>query len=71
MKQQKSEPDMDKPLVVKAGNNVGNVCTAIHKDMLLKFKYAKVKGKSAKFDWQRVGLEHVVVDKDIIEIYAR
>ncbi len=71
LKEQRKEPDMSKPLVVSAGDNIEKVCSKIHKDVLKKFKYAKVKGTSVKFDWQRVGLEHVVEDKDIVEIYAR
>lgn len=71
LKEQRKEPDMNKPLVVKKGDTIEKVCEKIHKDLLIKFKYAKIKGKSAKFDWQRVGLEHVVEDKDIVEIYAR
>ncbi len=71
LKEQKKEPDMSKPLVIMKGENVEDVCARIHKDVLAKFKYARIRGKSAKFDWQRVGLEHVVDDKDIIEIYAR
>ena len=71
LKEQRKEPDMSKPLVVEQGDTIAKVCEKIHKDLLLKFKYAKVKGKSVKFDWQRVGLEHIVQDKDIIEIYAR
>ena len=71
LKEQKSEPDFKKPLVIQRGDTVEKVCSKIHKDMLEKFKYAKIKGKSAKFDWQRVGLEHIVEDKDILEIYAR
>ena len=71
LKEQKKEPDMKKPLVVKKGDSIERVCEKIHKDLLIKFKFAKVKGKSAKFDWQRVGLDHKVDDGDIIEIYAR
>ena len=71
LKEQRKEPDMEKPLVVKKGDNVARVCEKVHKDFLKKFKYAKVKGNSAKFEWQRVGLEHIVEDKDIVEIYAR
>lgn len=71
LKEQKKEPDMKKPLVVRKGDNVEKVCLKIHKDILIKFKYAKIKGDSVKFEWQRVGLEHNVKDKDIIEIYAR
>lgn len=71
LKEQRKDPDMSKPLVLKQGDNVEILCAKIHKDMLKKFKYAKIKGKSAKFDWQRVGLEHVVEHEDIVEIYAR
>ncbi len=71
LKEQKKEADTEKPLVIMKGENIQNVCEKIHKDILKKFKYAKIKGKSAKFEWQRVGLEHIVEDKDIIEIYAR
>lgn len=71
LKEQKKEPDMNRPLVVKAGDTVEQVILKIHKDLLTKFKYAKIKGPSAKFKWQRVGLDHVVLDKDIIEIYSR
>lgn len=70
-KEQKKEPKMDEPLVVNKGDNIREIIIKIHQDMLKKFKYAKIKGKSAKFEWQRVGLEHVVKDLDIIEIYAR
>ncbi len=71
LKEAKKEPDMKQPLVVKRGDTVEDVCSKIHKDILKKFKHAKIKGKSAKFEWQRVGLDHVVEDGDIIEIYAR
>ncbi len=71
LKEMRKEADMDNPLVVRAGDTLQRVIEKIHREMLIKFKYAKVKGKSAKFDWQRIGLEHVVKDKDIIEIYAR
>lgn len=71
LKEQKKEPDMNQPLVVRKGDNIREVCSKIHKDLLIKFRYAKIKGLSAKFKWQQVGLDHVVLDKDIIEIYAR
>ncbi len=71
LKESKKEPDFENPLVVKKGNTVRDVCLKIHKDFVKKFKYAKLKGTSAKFDWQRVGLDHKVEDKDILEIYAR
>lgn len=71
LKEQKKEPDFDKPMVLKVGSTINDVVLNIHKDFIKKFRFAKVKGDSVKFEWQRVGIEHVVFDKDIIEIYAR
>jgi len=71
LKEQKKEPDFKKPLVLKRGDSIKELCKEIHKDLLKKFKYAKVKGSSVKFDWQRVGLEHNLKHEDVVEIYAR
>jgi hypothetical protein len=39
--------------------------------MLENFRYARVWGRSVKFDGQRVGLEHVLEDEDTLTIYAK
>jgi small GTP-binding protein len=62
----------NKPLetmVVKNGTNVEMLCRAIHKDFVKKFKFALVTGKSVKFTQQRVGLEHVLQDGDLVSIF--
>ncbi len=71
LKEQKKDPDFEKPLVVKKGDTVKDVCEKIHKDMLKKFRFAKATGPSAKFPEQHVGLDHVVEDKDVIELYVK
>mgnify|MGYP006270501303 CR=1 FL=1 len=71
LKEQREEPDMERPLVLRKGDTVEDLCSKIHKDFLKKFKYAKVKGPSAKFEWQRIGLDHKVEHGDIVEVYAR
>lgn len=71
LKEQRKDADLERPMVLHKGATVNELCSNIHKDFIKKFKYAKVKGESAKFEWQRVGLEHVLNDKDIVEIYAR
>jgi hypothetical protein len=60
-------PD-DEPLVIEKGGTVIDVAAKIHKDFVKKFNYARVWGKSAKYDGQRVGKEHILQDGDKIEL---
>lgn len=62
---------VDKPVVFKKGSNVEDVCKKLHKDFLRYFKFAKVKGPSAKFDWEHIGLDHRLKDGDIVEIHLK
>lgn len=64
------KPDFDEPLIMCRGATVADVCKKLHRDMLESFRYAKVWGKSVKFNGQRVGLDHVLEDEDILTIYA-
>jgi len=64
------KPDMDEPLIMRKGARVEDVCRKLHRDMLENFRYAKVWGKSVKFGGQRVGLEHVLEDGDILTVYS-
>ncbi len=61
----------EKPLVLKRGATVEDVVKSIHSRMLEGFKYAKIWGPSAKYPGERVGLEHVLEDGDIVEIHYR
>ncbi len=58
------------PMVLRRGATVKDVCERLHRDMVEKFRYAKVWGKSVKFDGQRVGIDHRLEDGDILTIYA-
>jgi small GTP-binding protein len=71
MKPQGKEADMNEPLVVRKGTDVGEVCDALHREFRRKFRYALVWGKSAKFPGQIVGLEHVLEDGDVLTIIVR
>ncbi|MBI4015881.1 MAG: TGS domain-containing protein [Candidatus Aenigmarchaeota archaeon] len=57
-------------LVLKRGSNVKDAASHVHKDFLRFFKFAKVWGKSVKHVGEKVGLEHKLADKDILEIHA-
>lgn len=71
LKPQGQEADMAEPLIVKKGNNIGDVCELIHRDFRNNFRYAMVWGNSAKFPGQTVGMDHVVQDEDVVSIIVR
>ncbi len=59
-----------KPIVMKEGATVGEVAKLIHTRFFDLFKQAKIYGPSAKFDGQSVGLNHVLKDGDVVEIFS-
>jgi uncharacterized protein len=58
-----------RPMVIERGDTVGDAANRLHKDFLKFFKFARVWGPSAKFDGEKVGMEHVLKDEDILEIH--
>jgi ribosome-interacting GTPase 1 len=60
--------DFEDPMILKKGNTVGDVCNKLHRDFIEKFRYATVTGSSAKHASQKVGLEHMLEDSDILTI---
>lgn len=65
-------PDKDtekKPVALKKDSNVRDFAKSIHRDFIEKFKFAKIFGPSAKFDGEKVGLEHKLKDRDVVEIH--
>ncbi|MGB2120629.1 MAG: TGS domain-containing protein, partial [Candidatus Poseidoniaceae archaeon] len=71
LKPQGQEADLEEPLIVKDDSTVENVCNNLHRDFVRKFRFARVKGPSAKFDWQRVGLDHQLKDGDLLSIIIK
>ncbi|MCD6208551.1 MAG: GTP-binding protein [Methanosarcinales archaeon] len=71
MKPQGQPPDMDEPMILKGSSTVADVCSAIHRDFVSKFRYAQVWGKSAKHAGQHVGLMHTLADSDIVTVVVR
>ncbi len=61
----------DKPMVLKKGAKIKDVCIRLHKDFLKNFKYAIIDGPSADFPKQRVGINHELKDGDVVTIIAR
>lgn len=62
------QTDFNEPLILKQGNTVEDACRKLHRAFKDKFRYASVSGPSAKHTVQKVGLDHVLKDGDILTI---
>jgi len=60
--------DKKQPIALPKGATIKKLAEKVHKDFVKRFKYAIVTGTSAKFPKQRVGLGHVLEDRDVVEI---
>lgn len=70
-KKRNEDVDFSEPLIVRKGATVADVCKKLHKDFFENFKYAIISGKSVKHKNQRVGLDHVLEDGDIVTIVTK
>jgi uncharacterized protein len=68
LKPQGGKADYSEPMILREGSTVRDMCGRLHKDFLLKFRYALIWGESVKYAGQRVGLSHVLKDKDTVTI---
>ena len=67
-------PDFEEPLILTQGREGLTVKSAImqlHKILLKEFKFAAVWGKSCKFSPQRCGLNQILSDEDVIQIFKK
>jgi hypothetical protein len=72
LKEVGKKADMEEPLIIKRGSTLRDLCSKLHKDFISKFKFARLWGPSAKFDGQKLRkLNHVIKDKDVVEIHLR
>ena len=69
MKRLGREPDMEEPVIIRRGSTIRDVAESVHRSWG-KAEYARIWG-SSKFPGQRLGLDYVLRDRDIVEIHAR
>ena len=50
---------------------VAEVARQIHSDLFRNFKYAKIWDASVKYNGEKVGIDHMLMDRDIVEIHTR
>ena len=68
MRPKGGETDFKEPLIIRRNSTVEDVCNKLHRSMKKEFRYGLVWGKSVKFGGQRVGLQHVLQDEDVLTI---
>jgi len=69
------EPSQKEPsedaIVFRRRATVAELAKQIHSDLFLNFKYAKIWGPSAKFVGEKVGINHILMDRDVVEIHTK
>lgn len=58
------------PFVVRQGTTVGELARGIHSDLAERYRYSRLWGPTSKFAGERVGPDHVLGDRDIVEIHT-
>ena len=71
LKPRLGETDFKEPMILRSYSTIGEVCDRIHKTVRSEFKYALVWGESAKFGGQKVGIDHILEDEDVVTIAKR
>ncbi|MEO8224983.1 MAG: GTPase [Gammaproteobacteria bacterium] len=69
-KQPGKPAETDRPFTLRRGQTVLDVAGQVHKDIASALRYAKIWGAEV-FAGQQVGPEHVLGDKDIIELHMK
>ncbi|KAG5884820.1 hypothetical protein JTB14_012028 [Gonioctena quinquepunctata] len=65
-------PDYNSPIVLHADHiSVEDFCNKLHRSIAKEFKYALVWGSSVKHQPQKVGLEHILCDEDVVQIVKK
>ncbi len=64
------DPDMKEPMIIKGSPTVMDVCEKIHREFAKNFRFARVWGRTARFPGQKVGGEHRLADRDILELHV-
>jgi ribosome-interacting GTPase 1 len=62
------KPDMDRPFVLPKGSTLMQVAALVHKDFVASLKFARIWGSGA-FDGQCVQKDHVMEDRDVVELH--
>ncbi|MBS3122691.1 GTP-binding protein [Candidatus Woesearchaeota archaeon] len=69
-KEVNKKADLGEPMILRKGNTLRTMCERLHKDFVMNFRFAKVWGKSVKYEGQKVvKLDHFLADGDVVELH--
>jgi len=71
MRPKGKKTDYEKPMIVKNSASVLDVCDKVHRHMRYVLRYTKIWGKSVKYDGQKVGVTHHLMDEDVITFVTK
>ncbi|KAH8252291.1 GTP-binding protein 128up [Drosophila serrata] len=65
-------PDYNSPVVLhNEHTSIEDFCNKLHRSIAKEFKYALVWGSSVKHQPQKVGIEHILNDEDVVQIVKK
>jgi len=62
--------DTGKPFVLPQGGTVEELARLVHQDLAAHLKFARIWGKTARFDGQQVDRHHALEDGDVVELHS-
>ncbi len=63
--------DFERPLVLRQGSSIRDVCRKISREMIDSFRYAIITSEGAKIRDMRVGLDYEVTDEDVVTVISK
>jgi ribosome-interacting GTPase 1 len=62
--------DSGRPFVLAAGATIEELARLVHQELAAHLKFARIWGKTARFDGQQVDRHHVLDDGDVVELHG-
>ncbi len=64
------DADLERPFTLRSGGTVYDLARLVHKDVAESFHFARIWG-SGQFKGQQVGADHVLIDRDVLELHSK
>ena len=72
LKEPGKDADMKEPLVIRKNSTIRELCRKLHKDFIVKFKFVRIWGPSARFPGQKLlRMKHTLQNEDVVELHMR